>query len=83
MKKKTSTVTSIAGRSEQFGIGVGVHQGSAPSPLLFICVMEEATKECRVEKLMELFYADNLKEKVRAKFLRSKDDMERRGQKDK
>ena len=77
---------SIAGRSEQFGIGVGVHQGSALRPLLFIlCIMEEATKECRVEGLMELLYADDLiltgetNEVVRAKFLMWKDGMERRG----
>ena len=29
-----------------FGIEVGIHQGSVLSPLLFIAVMEEATKEC-------------------------------------
>ena len=34
--------------SVDFGIEVGVHQGSVLSPLLFIVVMEETTKECRV-----------------------------------
>ena len=46
--------------SEDFGIEVGVHQGSVLSPLLFIVVMEEATKECRVYDLWELLYADDL-----------------------
>lgn len=42
-----SHVKTLAGISEEFDIGVGVHQGSALSPLLFITVMEEATKEAR------------------------------------
>ena len=43
-----------------FGIELGVHQGSVLSPLLFIVVMEEATKECRVGDPWELLYADDL-----------------------
>ena len=43
-----------------FGIDVGVHQGSVFIHLLFIVVMEEATKECRVGYPWELLYADNL-----------------------
>ena len=46
--------------SDSFGIRVGVHQGSVLSPLLFILVMEEATRECRVVGLWELLYADDL-----------------------
>ena len=46
--------------SVDFGIEVGVHQGSVLSPLLFIVVMEEATKECRVGDPWELLYADDL-----------------------
>ena len=39
---------------------MGVHQGSVLSSLLFIVVMEEATKECRVGYPWELIYADDL-----------------------
>ena len=39
---------------------VGVLQGSASSPLLFIIVMEEATMECRKGGPWELLYADDL-----------------------
>jgi len=53
-------VKSPAGLSEEFSIEVGVHQGSALSPLLFIAVMQEATKEERGENLKEVLYADDL-----------------------
>ena len=81
----TSRVKTVAGKSEKFKIGVGVHQGSALSPLLFIAVMEEATKECRGEGLFELLYADDLaltgetREEAKEMFVRWKSGMERRG----
>ena len=56
----TSRVETVASKSDKFKIGVGVHQGSALSPLLFIAVMEEVTKECRGEGLFELLYSDDL-----------------------
>ena len=56
----TSRVKTVVGKSEKFKIGVGVHQGSALSPLLFIAVMEEAIKEFHGEGLFELLYADDL-----------------------
>ena len=37
-----------------------MHQGSLLSPLLFILVMEKATRECRVGGLWELLYSDDL-----------------------
>jgi len=40
-------VKAMAGISEEFNILVGVHQGSVLSPLLFIVVMDELTKEIR------------------------------------
>ena len=50
----------MTGLSEEFEMKVGVHQGSALSPLLFVIVMEEATKECRKGGPWELLYADDL-----------------------
>ena len=39
---------------------IGVHQGSALSLLLFILVMEEATRKCRKSAPWEMLYADDL-----------------------
>ena len=51
----------VAGEtSDSFEIGVGVHQGSVLSPLLFRLVMEEAKRECKVGGLWELLYGDDL-----------------------
>ncbi len=44
----------LMAESEKFNIRVGVHQESALSPLLFIVVMQEATKEAGREGLKEL-----------------------------
>ena len=52
-----SRVRTLAGTSDEFGTGVGVHQGTAPSPLqlLFVVVMQEETRA-----LWELMYTDDL-----------------------
>ena len=48
------------GYSEEFGIGVGVHQGPVLSPLLFIIVLEALSREFRTGCPWELLYADDL-----------------------
>merc|ERR1712002_1397835 len=47
------------GYSEEFTVGVGVHQGSVLSPLLFIIVLEALSKEFRTGCPWELLYADD------------------------
>ena len=42
------------------GVGVGVHQGSVLSPLLFIIVLEALSREFRTGCPWELLYADDL-----------------------
>ena len=82
-----SKMRAAGEESESFPINVGVHQGSALSPLLFILIMEEATKECQDEALWHLLYADDLvltaesKEEVERKFLEWKRPLETRGMK--
>jgi len=84
-ENERSRVKSPAGLSEEFSIEVGVHQGSVLSPLLFIVVMQEATKEERGENLKELLYADDLvlmaetEEEVMERFSAWKRGMEKRG----
>ena len=46
--------------TERFEVTVGVHQGSALSPLLFAIVMEALSRECRIGCPWELLYADDL-----------------------
>ena len=48
------------GYSEEFGVGVGVHQGSVLSPLLFIIVLEALSREFCTGCPWELLYADGL-----------------------
>ena len=48
------------GRSEEFEVKVGVHQGSVLSPLLFIIVLEALSREFRCGVAWEDLYADDL-----------------------
>ena len=46
--------------SQEFGVKVGVHQGSVLSPLLFIIVMQALSNNFKAGLPWELLYADDL-----------------------
>jgi exonuclease III len=54
------TTNSGAKVGAKFEVSAGVHQGSVLSPLLFISVMEEATKLIRRGAPWEMLFADDL-----------------------
>jgi len=55
-----TVVRTVYGNSNGFEVKVGMHQGSALSPLLFVMVMEALYREFRVALPWELLYADDL-----------------------
>jgi len=55
-----TVVRTVYGDSKGFEVKVGMHQGSALSPLLFVIVMEAISTEFRVALPWELLYADDL-----------------------
>ena len=71
--------------SKEFGVGVGVHQGSVLSPLLFILVLEALSLQFRTGVPWELLYADDLAvmadllEECIARLKVWKEGMERKG----
>ena len=73
------------GYSEEFGVGVGVHQGSVLSPLLFIIVLEALSREFRTGCPWELLYAGDLMisaesmEELLVKVQTWKTEMEKKG----
>ena len=55
-----TAVSTIEGLSREFEIGVGLHQGSALSPLLFAVIIDVLSEHLRAENLWELLFADDL-----------------------
>jgi len=55
-----TVVRTVYGNSKGFEVKVGMHQGSALSPLLFVIVMEAISREFRVALPWEVLYADDL-----------------------
>ena len=55
-----TVVRTVYGNSKSFEVKVGMHQGSALSPMLFVIVMEAISREFRVALPWELLYADDL-----------------------
>jgi len=55
-----TVVRTVCGNSKDFEVKVGMHQGSALSPLLFVIFMEALSREFRVALPWELLNADDL-----------------------
>ena len=55
-----TVVRTVYGNSKGFEVKVGMHQGSALSPLLFVIVMKAISREFRVALQWELLYVDDL-----------------------
>ena len=49
-----------SGTSDEFGVRVGVHQGSVLSPLTFAIVVDVVTEHAREGLLNEILYANDL-----------------------
>ena len=59
--KGCKTAVSVDGKlSSSFSVKVGVHQGSALSPVLFMMVMDVLTNDLKDGSLMGLLHADDL-----------------------
>ena len=55
----TTTVKSAAGLTEEFKVGVGLHQGSALSPLLFAIIIDKLTEDIRKDAPWNMLFADD------------------------
>ena len=53
-------MTTRCGRTEYFEVKVGLHQGTALSPLLFILIMDVLAKEARSKPPWAMLFADDL-----------------------
>ena len=61
MYQESETVVRCAvGTPESFKVKVGLHQGSALSPLLFAVIMDRSTDEVRKEPPWKMLFADDI-----------------------
>ena len=57
--RETTTVRSAAGLTEEFKVGVGLHQGSALSPFLFAIIVNKLTEDLRKDAPWDMLFADD------------------------
>ena len=86
MYKGAKTRVKVGGgHSEEFDVGVSVHQGSVVSPFLFSIVLDVLPEDGRKSALYELLYADDLvlmaetMEELEAQFIHWKAAFEGKG----
>ena len=56
----TTTVRSAAGLTEEFKVGVGLHQGSALSLFIFAIIMDKLTEDIWKDALRYMLFADDI-----------------------
>ena len=56
----TTNVRSTAGLTEEFKVGVGLHQGSALSPFFFAIIKDKLTEDIRKEARWDMLFADDI-----------------------
>ena len=56
----TTTVRSAAGLTEEFKVGVGLHQGTALSPFLLAIIIDKLTEDIRKDAPWDMLFADDI-----------------------
>ena len=59
-QRSYTQVRTAVGTTERFEVTVGVHQGSAFSPFLFVMVMDCLTEDVRSEAPWTMMFADDV-----------------------
>ncbi|KAK3566480.1 hypothetical protein QTP86_034056, partial [Hemibagrus guttatus] len=88
MYERSRTVVKCAvGQTEEFKVEVGLHQGSALSPFLFVIVMDQLSEEVRQESPWTMMFPDDIvicsesREQVEENLEKWRFALERRGMK--
>ena len=84
-RRSRTTVRTKYGRTDEFNIKVGLHQGSGLSPFLFIVVLDVISENFRTGLPWELLFADDLavvaenEEELQGRWLKWQIGMEEKG----